>query len=359
MNEVSAKIEYLFKKTVHKDNRIHNAYLLVHSEKIGIHLNLAEGFTGSMPANGQQRYFIASISKLFTSVLFALFVEQQKLTYDDPIHLYVEPDLLNKLHVYKDKDYSKDIRISHLLGHTSGLHDFFEDKPKQGKSMMELIIGDPLRIWTPQEVIIWAKNNLKAYFPPWQGFHYSDTGYHLLGLIAEKITGQPLHQIYEQYFFKPLEMNQSHMVHYSEPLVQSESPVADIYVNKLVLNKYRSLSIEFAGGGIISTSDDLLKFMKALVRNEIISAESFEQMKMWSKFSVGIDYGYGLVRFRTIPLLMPAKYNVWGNFGSTGSILFYHPDMDLYLMGSFNQFRTTQKAIRFMLKTIDYLSKAK
>ncbi|UNK20653.1 beta-lactamase family protein [Paenibacillus sp. N3/727] len=99
MNEVSAKIENLFKRIVQKDQRIHNAYFLVHSEKFGIHLNLAEGFTGNMSANGQQRYLIASISKLFTSVLFALFVEQQKLNYDDPIHLYIEQDLLNNLHV--------------------------------------------------------------------------------------------------------------------------------------------------------------------------------------------------------------------------------------------------------------------
>ncbi|WP_244562742.1 hypothetical protein [Paenibacillus uliginis] len=82
-------------------------------------------------------------------------------------------------------------------------------------------------------------------------------------------------------------------------------------------------------------------------------------MKVWSKFAMGIDYGYGLVRFRTIPLLMPPKHNIWGNFGSTGSFLFYQPDMDLYLIGTFNQFRTTQKAIRFMLKTIDIVSKMK
>ncbi|MGM1048782.1 MAG: hypothetical protein ACQEXX_21920 [Bacillota bacterium] len=90
-----------------------------------------------------------------------------------------------------------------------------------------------------------------------------------------------------------------------------------------------------------------------------VSSIRTHQMKVWSKFAMGIDYGYGLVRFRTIPLLMPPKYNIWGNFGSTGSFLFYQPDMDLYLMGTFNQFRTTQKAIRFMLKTIDMVSKMK
>lgn len=358
MIDTQERIETLFKTTIQKDSRIHYAYLLVHSDKLGVHLNLAEGTTGTMSANADQRYLIASISKLFTSVLFARLTEQNKISYDDPIHLYVEQDLLNKLHIYKGTDYTRNIRISHLLGHTSGLNDFFEDKPQQGNNMMELILGDPSRIWTPQEVVLWSKENLKSHFPPGGGFHYSDTGYHLLGLIAENITSLPLHQIFEQYFFRPLAMNQSHMIHYSEPLSPTNNPTANVYVNKTILNNHRSLSIEFAGGGIVSTSEDLLKFIKALVSHEIISQDSFEGMKKWSKFSVGIDYGYGLVQFRTIPILMPARYNMWGNFGSTGSFLFYHPSMDIYLIGSLNQFRTTRKAIQIMFKTLDILKKS-
>lgn len=358
MTDPHMRIETLLQSTVQKNARIYNAYLLVHSDKRNLHLNLAEGSTGTIAAHADQRYLIASISKLFTSVLFARLAEQNKLSYDDPIHLYVEQELLNKLHIYKGTDYTKDIRIYHLLGHTSGLNDFFEDKPQQGQSMMDMILHDPTRIWTPQEVILWSKEHLKSHFPPGGGFHYSDTGYHLLGLIAEKITGLQLHQIFEHYFFRPLGMEQSHMIHYSNPLSPSEYPIADVYVNKTVLNDHRSLSIEFAGGGIISTSEDLLRFMKALVSHEIITRDSFEGMKNWSKFSVGIDYGYGLVHFRTIPLLMPARYNMWGNFGSTGSFLFYHPRMDVYLIGSLNQFRTTRKAIQLMFKTIDILKKS-
>lgn len=357
MNAIPQKIDVLFKKTVQKDPRIHNAYLLVHSEKLDIHMNLAEGSTGNIPATAQQRYLIASISKLFTSVLFALFTEKNMVSYNDPVHLYLDHNLLDQLHIYKGKDYTHDILIRHLLGHTSGLNDFFEDKPKQGKSMIDLILSESSRIWNPQEVILWSKHNLKSHFPPGEGFHYSDTGYHLLGLVAEKITGKPLHQIYEHYFFKPLGMNHSHMIYYSNPLVPSEYPVADVYLGQTILNNHSSLSIEFAGGGIISTSEDLLKFMKAIATHHIISKESFEEMQQWSKFSVGIDYGYGLVRFRTIPILMPARYNMWGNFGSTGSFSFYHPGLDLYLIGSLNQFRTTQKAIRFMFKNIDILMK--
>jgi len=73
--------------------------------------------------------------------------------------------------------------------------------------------------------------------------------------------------------------------------------------------------------------------------------------------SLGIDYGYGLMNFRTIPLLMPKKYNVWGNAGSIGSFMFYHPAMGIYLIGNLNPFRYHRKCIKLMFKIIDILSK--
>jgi len=54
---------------------------------------------------------------------------------------------------------------------------------------------------------------------------------------------------------------------------------------------------------------------------------------------------------------MPQKYNVWENAGSVGSFMFYHPAMDIYLIGDLNQFRYAQKGIKLMFKMIDILSK--
>lgn len=346
-----------FTKIVQKDRKIHNAYLLIHSEKLGIHLNMAEGSTGSMPANAQQPYFIASIGKLFTSVLIGILVEKGMISYEDTITQFLDNNLLHSLHIYKGKDYTNKIKIKHLLNHTSGLHDYFDDKPKQGKSMIDIIFDEPSRFWTPQETIQWSKEHLKSHFPPGKGFHYSDTGYHVLGLIIEKITSRPFHEALQHYIFQPLQMNHSYLAHYSESMVKSNYPVADLYSGNTNVTQYRSLSIDYAGGGIVATSEDLLKFMKALVTHEIIREDTFEKMKDWAKFSIGIDYGYGLMNFRTIPLLMPKRYNVWGNVGSIGSFMFYHPATDIYLIGNLNQFRYHRRGIRLMFKIIDILSK--
>ncbi|MCP1309811.1 serine hydrolase domain-containing protein [Paenibacillus tyrfis] len=359
MNKQRAQLrmEEHFRKVVRNDRKIQNAYLLVHSEKLGIHLNIAEGSTGNRPAHAGQRYFIASVSKLFTSVLTVLLVQEGKVSYEDPIQRYVDTDLLHGLHVVKGKDYTGEIRIKHLLGHTSGLHDYFEDKPKQGKAMMELILEEPSRFWTPQEVIQWSRENLPSHFPPGQGFHYSDTGYHLLGLMIETVTSLPLHQALRHYIFQPLGMKHSHLAHHGEPIAESEHPIADLYIDNIRVTDYSSLSVEYAGGGIVSASEDLLTFVKALANHELLRKDSFESMKVWSKFAIGIDYGYGLVSFRTVPLVMPKKYNMWGNFGSTGSFMFYHPASELYLIGSLNRFGSYGKAIRLMLKCIDIAAK--
>ena len=320
-------------------------------------MNIAEGLSGDVPANENQPYFIASIGKLFTSVLIGILTEKGKISYEDTITQYLSNGLLENLHIFKGQDYTNQIKIKHLLNHTSGLHDYFGDKPKQGKPILDIIMDEPSRFWTPQEVIQWSKEHLQSHFPPGKGFHYSDTGYHVLGLIIEKIISMPFHKALDNYIFKPLGMNHSYFAHYSKPLEKSDFPVADVYVRNINVTQYRSFSVDYAGGGIVATSEDLLKFMKALVKHEIIREDTFEKMKDWAKFSIGIDYGFGLMSFKTIPILMPKRYNVWGNAGSTGSFMFYHPEMDAYFIGSLNQQGYATKGIRMIFKIINILLK--
>ncbi|MBG9734874.1 serine hydrolase domain-containing protein [Paenibacillus alvei] len=357
--EAMKEIERQFRGVIQRNRKLHNAYFLVHCEPLGIHLNIAEGKTRDQSALPQQRYYIASISKLFTSVLIAMLAEEGKLSYEDPIHRYLPPDLMHKLHVYKGTDYSNQIQIKHLLSHTSGLHDYFEDRPKQGSRMLDLFTSEPSRQWTPQEVIQWSKEHLKSHFPPGQGIHYSDTGYHLLGLLIESITSTPLHEAFRHYLFEPLQLHHTHMAFYSMPAEEDPYPIADLYADQTVITDYKSISMEYAGGALISTSDNLLTFMKALTGGKLISADSFQRMQVWTKFRPGVDYGYGIVRFRTVPLFLPAKYNVWGAWGYSGTFMFYHPALDAYLIGSLNQLRSTAKAVRIMFKAIDVLLRCK
>ncbi|MFD1739038.1 serine hydrolase domain-containing protein [Bacillus salitolerans] len=349
-------IDNYFRKFVQKDKNIYNAYLLVYSKKHNIDLNIAEGSTGGITAKPDQPYFIASVSKLYISVLIAKLAEDGKLSFHDDITSYLEPELLHKLHVYKGNDYTHHIKIKHLLNHSSGLHDYFEDKPLQGKSMINMLMDEPNRMWAPEEVIRWSKENLSSHFPPGEGFHYSDTGYHLLGLIIEKVTELPLHQALYHHIFLPSQMKCSYL-HVSTPIEQENNPVADLFIRTTNVKNYTSLSVNYAGGGIISTTQDSLTFMQALVNEQLIRRDTFEEMKDWKKFFIGIDYGYGIMHFKYFPLLMPKRYTMWGNAGSTGSFMFYHPDLETYFIGSLNQFRYHRKGIKLMFKLVDIIEK--
>ncbi|MFF2753737.1 serine hydrolase domain-containing protein [Psychrobacillus sp. NPDC058041] len=362
-NFTETEIVEMFRRTIKKDSNIHNAYLLVHSDKQKFHLKIAEGETGSMSAHVQQPFFIASISKLFTSTLIALLVEGRKVSYDDLISEYIEGELLSNLHVYKGKEYTQEIKIKQLLNHTSGLQDHFEDKPKAKKSLLDELFDDPTRVWTPKEVILWSKENLHSHFPPGKGFHYSDTGYHLLGLIIEKITSMPLHEAFHHYIFEPLQMNHSYLFCHPETAEKNELPIAHLFGRNRNVTDYASLTIaSYAGGGIVSTLEDLLTFMRKLSHGDLLKNESFERMKDWSKFSsldfLGIDYGYGLASFKIIPLIMPKKYRVFGNFGSTGTFMFYHPEMDIYFIGALNHFGYGRKGIKVMFKSLNIVLKS-
>ncbi|WP_216829777.1 serine hydrolase domain-containing protein [Alkalihalobacterium elongatum] len=335
-------IKHSFRKKVQKDPNLKSAFLLVHSDKNEIHLNLNEGLIDS-----NQPAYMASVGKLFTSVLISILYEEGLLKYTDKITYYLDQALLQKLHVYNETDYTKEIEIKHLLNQTSGLPDFFHP-------LLNQLLNDPNFYMSPEEAITWAKIHKKPHFPPGKGFKYSDTNYHLLGLIIEKITKQPFHESIKQYFYEPLEMRHSSFLFESDPIDQNTPPVADFYVNHHNITHLKGYSgIDFAGSGVVSTGEDLLKFMKALTSHRLVKKETFEKMKKdKAKYGVGIDYGYGIMQFKPVPLLMPKKFTLWGHAGITGAYMFYHPKLDTYVIGTFNDFSYERKGVKFMLMNV-------
>ncbi len=333
-----------FRRKVQRGKKVQNAYLLVHSDKLNIHLKLAEGKTGMMDAHPDQPNYMASVGKLFTSTIIARLYEEGKIDFSDSIARFIDPELLHRLHVYKEKDYSKFITISHLLNHTSGLGDNFWP-------LLNQVIENPDNPLSLRDAILWAKTNSKPKSETGNKFHYSDTNYHLLALIAEKATSMPFHEVLRQYIFSLLGMKHSWMLHHSVPAEDPELPVAEFYLRNTCLNNNRAYAnIDHAGGGVVATMEDMLIFMKALAGGKLIKKETLTlMMNDTARFALGIDYGYGIHQIKTVPLLMPAKFNCWGHMGATGSFLFFHPQTESFIMGSFNEGSWEKKAIRFML----------
>lgn len=347
---VKQKIEARFRKQVQKDKKVKNAYLLVHSEKLGIDLDIAEGKTGDTVANPRQACHMASVGKLFTATVVGMLYDQRRLDFDDKIAKYLDAGLMNGLHVYKGKDYSGHITIRQLLQQTSGLNDVFFH-------LLKKMMDNPSLEITVKGAIEWGKENLKPVGKPGQKHFYTDTNYYLLGLIIEAITQKPFHVVVHEMLFDPLKMENAYINGYSQPRIKAEYPPAHIYLfNTNFADNKRIARIDYAGGGVVAPMKEYLLFMKALVNGQLVKEATLHKMiyddiKMGFP-AIGFDYGYSVWKPKAIPLLMPEKYFCWGCVGVTGAFMFFHPRTESYVIGTFNDKSYTSKALSFMLRSV-------
>lgn len=349
------KIRKLFEKEL-KSKDVHNAFFLVKSNKLDLDWNWAEGeFKDGTKVTANNPFHSASIGKTFTATTIVLLQEEGKLEFNDPISKYLSKEIMDSLHMYEGVDYSYEITVAHLLQHRSGLPDYFEDEPANGPSMRELLVYDTSHFWTPMELLLFAKDQMQPHFPPGKGYHYSDTEYILLGMIIENITSKALHQVFEDRIFSPLGMKHTSMHLRSKP-IEKNGKMAELYVEDLEISTYTSLSLDWAGGGLLTTCEDLLKFDQALMNGEIVSEKSLQQMQNWTPESKGMYYGFGLRKFVLKELFFTLPdVTLIGHSGSTGSFMYYCPEWDVYLMGTFNQTEYWKEHVVFLTKVMTAL----
>ncbi|OZV13257.1 hypothetical protein CIW83_05120 [Tissierella sp. P1] len=129
----------------------------------GISVNIESGdndfswinSVGNLGKNSQ--YAIASISKMYTTSTILKLASEGKLALQDKIAKYLPMDIISKLHVYKGIEYSNDITIEHLLSHTSGLPDYYEEKDENGESVVDNIIMED-KFFSIDDIISNTKN---------------------------------------------------------------------------------------------------------------------------------------------------------------------------------------------------------
>ena len=346
-------MQFLVSDLVEKDQSVRNCVLSVMKGDGSFSWSGAAGIArqdGQVLMRKDTPIYIASITKLYTATAIMRLYEKGVLSLDDTMSKYLPKELIEGIHVYKGKDYSNEIIIKQLLSHTSGIADYYTEKPKGGKSLFELFLEEPERSWTVDETIERARKDLKPDFPPGTDASYSDTNFQLLGKISETIAGKPLHIIFEEFFFRPLGLKHTWLIGRSEPqLVPSAAP-ADVFYNDIIITKTRSNGAYWADGGIVSTAEEMIIFLKALNECRIISGDTLKLMHNWHKLQFPLQYGYGMMYFK-LPRFMNTVMKVpplWGHSGSTGSFLYYSEDLNLYVAGSINQTESKTKPFRLM-----------
>jgi CubicO group peptidase (beta-lactamase class C family) len=228
----------------------------------------------SVPIRPEMVFRIGSTTKQFTSACILKLVEQRRLRLDDPISKSF-PDYPAP---------AGGVTIEQLLTHTSGIQSATE-MPAWFPHMRE--------DWTVDQVIGVFRNE-PLEFAPGSRWHYTNSGYMLLGAILEKVTGRPYADVVADWIFRPLGMKDTRY--------DSEAPILPGRANGYrktpdgVINApYLSMTQPFAAGGLVSTVDDLARWQSALDRGEILSAES--RRRMWTPVVLpdgrSTRYGYG------------------------------------------------------------------
>ena len=303
------------------------------------------------------KYFIASVTKLYVTAVVMSLIEQQKLNMEAKIAGYLPAHYVEGLHLLKRVDYSGEITIRHLISNTSGLPDYFTHKEHGKPTAADLLLSGKDEPWGFEKTLDYAKKMTPKFAPGKKGkVAYSDTNYRLLGKIIEAVTSENIGEVFREYIFDKLGL--CHTYVYSD--VGDNEPAAFYYKEKkLWLPSYMaSVGVE---GGIVSTTDEVMGFLKAFFGGRFFPKEKIEELKKWNLLlpPPGLFYfGVGLERIPTprfISLRKPIN-EILGFWGQSGSFAWYNPDTDLYFAGTTNQVdgsghRAAGKAILKIIKS--------
>ncbi len=359
MDKSSALIQLkaIFQNNLKNAKKISEAQMLIHCDTLNIHESYGFSKTET-PPDSATPFHVASIGKTFTATLIGILADRGALAYSSPISNFLPEEILNGLFVFNGVDYQKDVTVEHLLRHTSGIADYYVDAVSDGSLMETLIVEDKNHLWTPLELIAFTRDKQNAFSAPGKHIHYTDTGYTLLGLIIEKITGKPFHENLSDEIFTPLGMDDSYLVLYSEPKNQPKKLLSKIWFKGTEVSTFNSLSVSWADGGIVSTPDDLLKFYKALREGRLICAERLAEMEtLTGKFQKGIYLGAGMmeIHYEDFFFLLKGLPHTKGHIGSLSTHMMYDPIHDAYIIANFGSTEFIPQSFRLMIKVLSVI----
>jgi len=342
---IDKDIQKLFTAELEKEN-IKSGLLHIYSKSRNIDLQIAKSKEDTINSNSP--FYTASVTKMLTAVAIGILKEKHKLNFNDKIAQYLPEALVRNLHVFKGKDHSKDLTIAHLLQHTSGLPDYFTDHTNDGSpNVINQLLSNPKKSWSAEALITFTKQNMTPLFSPGTNYHYTDTEYVLLALIIENVSGLPFHQFLEQHLFQPLQMQSAYINLKSAP-IKKNWPMTKFYAGAMELSSLTSLSADWGGGGLVATTQDLITFLEAFNKDEIVTKTTRLAMQNWRYETQGMDYGFG-IRKVSMKAVTGADTDVQliGHSGSTGAFVWYCPQLDTYISGTLNQLEASKSA--FML----------
>jgi CubicO group peptidase (beta-lactamase class C family) len=218
----------------------------------------------------ETRFPILSLTKTITATVILKLSEEGKLSVDDKLTKYF-PDYPN----------GSKISIHHLLTHSSGIYNYTGDVGVEDSA----IVNHPI---SKEKVLNYFKDK-PLDFSPGKYYSYNNSGYFLLGLIIEKVTGKPYETIVKDYVFRPLGMNQSGFDFINLPKSVKAQGYEIWNKDSVVPYKHYDSTFAYSAGSVYSTTNDLMKWANAVSSRQILTAKTWE-LAFRPKIK---NYGYG------------------------------------------------------------------
>ncbi|OXM63348.1 serine hydrolase domain-containing protein [Amycolatopsis vastitatis] len=263
--------------------------------------------TGAKPDTGG-RFRVGSVSKTFTATLVLKLAAKGRLGLDDPISKYL-PGLL---------PYPEPITVRQLLQHTSGMPR--DVAPQYGWTTLPEVDTERFVHFGEIEAIH-DSTGQPLLFPPGTNWSYSNTGYNVLALLVEKLTGRRFEQVLADWITGPLHLADTFLPR-DFPLVPDAAMrgYEQLYPAPHGLTDVTAynLSRYVGAGNIISSATDLNRFFHALLGGELLPAGLLAQMKTtvpWPGTNGRIGYGLGLMHISLDGVCGPGAPSVWGHAG--------------------------------------------
>ncbi|MBS4202175.1 beta-lactamase family protein [Bacillus sp. FJAT-49732] len=287
--------------------------------------------------NVDDQFFITSVTKLFVTAVILKLRAEKKLQLEDNISIHLSNDIMNGLHVLNSVDYSNEITIQHLISNTSGIADYFFQKQANGKSGGSDLFNGQDEAW-PLEKTLESIKQIKPQFKPGQKASYCGTNYQLLGRIIENITGMSIKEVFQSYIFNELNLSKTY-VYENE---HDTRPVSLYYKSQhFHAPKFISCPSFTPEGGIVSTAQEMMTFLKAFFNGRLFQKEEIETLKKWNFIfrPSQFYYGIGLEKLWVPRIVSPFKPigDILGFWGQSGAFAFCYPERDLYFTGTVNQ----------------------
>jgi D-alanyl-D-alanine carboxypeptidase len=277
-----------------------------------------------IPMTPDLRSMSGSVGKTFVAALALSLAQEEKLDLDSRIETWLgEEPWFSRL------PNARELTLRMLLQHAGGLEDHVALVRFYAKAVWRLLTRGPDAYVSPLEEIqlLLGRDPL---FPAGAGYHYTDTGYLLVGLILEKVAGRPYYELIRERFLEPLALTRT--------MPSDRRDIPDLiaghqeqlwFLPRRVVDADGNLrfspAAEWTGGGLATNPHDLVRWAKALYEEKALPGQYLDELLANpSDAGEGFGYGLGVFIYRATPV-GPA-YGHGGYFPGYRTQMLYFPD---------------------------------